>query len=85
MVKVEVEVLIMLSHPRTRSDTCIPCAADEVPLAQSPGMKKHAIGVLQTVGTAVAGLNDVKTLIPVLEALGGRHAQYGVQPEHFAI
>eukprot|EP00961_Rhodomonas_salina_P268071 3622233-Rhodomonas_salina.1 len=58
---------------------------DEVPLEQSPGMKKHAIGVMKTVGDAVAGLTDVKTLIPVLEALGGRHAQYGVQPEHFAI
>eukprot|EP00961_Rhodomonas_salina_P166882 2249110-Rhodomonas_salina.1 len=58
---------------------------DEVPLAQSPGMKKHAIGVMKTVGDAVAGLSDVKSLVPVLEALGGRHAQYGVQPEHFAI
>lgn len=58
---------------------------DETPLAESPGLKKHATGVLNTVGTAVAGLSDVEKLVPVLEALGGRHATYGVQREHFAI
>ncbi len=48
-------------------------------------MKKHAANVMRTVGEAVAGLSDVRTLIPMLEALGSRHAKYGVQPEHFAI
>eukprot|EP00961_Rhodomonas_salina_P041065 552509-Rhodomonas_salina.1 len=37
------------------------------------------------VGAAVAGLAAVSALIPVLQALGGRHAKDGVQPAHFAV
>jgi nitric oxide dioxygenase len=31
----------------------------------------------------VANLHDLKDLIPVVRALGMRHAQYGVKPAHF--
>ena len=33
----------------------------------------------------VAGLSDVASLIPVLQALGKRHANYGVESAHFAV
>mmetsp|Transcript_1720 Transcript_1720/g.3029 ORF Transcript_1720/g.3029 Transcript_1720/m.3029 type:complete len:170 (+) Transcript_1720:20-529(+) len=58
---------------------------NEVPLEESPGMKKHAASVMRTVGAAVAGLSDLAALVPVLQALGTRHDAYGVQPAHFAI
>jgi hypothetical protein len=38
-------------------------------------MRLHACTVLRTVGRAVAGLNDLETLMPVLHALGKRHAR----------
>ncbi len=54
-------------------------------LAKSPELQAHASRVMRTVGQAVAGLSDVKTLIPVLQSLGAAHAKYGVQPEHFPV
>ena len=58
---------------------------DDADLASSPAMKKHAASVMNTVGAAVAGLSDVASLIPVLQALGKRHANYGVESAHFAV
>jgi hemoglobin-like flavoprotein len=58
---------------------------DEVQLEQSPAMRAHASVVMRTVGQAVAGLSDLQTLVPVLQKLGAGHAEYNVQPEHFAI
>lgn len=60
-------------------------SADEVPLFESPKLKRHAGMVMRTVGQAVAGLKDVRSLIPVLQGLGAAHAKYGVQPAHFAV
>jgi nitric oxide dioxygenase len=35
-------------------------------------------------GTTVAGLSHLDTLVPTVRALGRRHAGYGVKPHHFA-
>jgi nitric oxide dioxygenase len=35
-------------------------------------------------GTAVAGLNRLDTLMPAVQALGRRHAGYGVKAQHYA-
>jgi nitric oxide dioxygenase len=43
--------------------------------------KKKLMAML---GTAVASLNRLDTLVPVLRALGQRHARYGVKAEHYA-
>lgn len=59
--------------------------ADEDPLYESTKLKRHASMVMRTVGQAVAGLKDVRSLVPVLQGLGAAHAKYGVQPAHFAI
>ncbi len=32
---------------------------------------------------AVTGLSDTKSILPAVEALGRRHAAYGVSPEHY--
>lgn len=34
---------------------------------------------MDAVNTVIASLDDVKSVIPVLEALGQRHASYGVK------
>ena len=40
---------------------------------------------MTTVGVAVAGLQDLEKLVPVLEGLGARHKPYGVLAEHYDI
>ena len=43
--------------------------------------KKKLMAML---GTAVAGLNRLDTLMPAVQALGRRHAGYGVKAQHYA-
>ncbi len=38
----------------------------------------------QMLAAAVAGLDDLEALVPVLQALARRHTGYGVRPEHYA-
>jgi hemoglobin-like flavoprotein len=45
------------------------------------GVQKKKL--MQTIGVAVMGLGDVQALIPAVQALGRRHAGYGVQPQHY--
>ena len=40
--------------------------------------------LMQTLGVVVAGLADVQRLLPAVEALGRRHAGYGVAVAHYA-
>ncbi len=44
------------------------------------GQKKKLMGML---GTAVAGLGKLDTLVPAVQALGRRHAGYGVTAGHY--
>mmetsp|Transcript_20418 Transcript_20418/g.64087 ORF Transcript_20418/g.64087 Transcript_20418/m.64087 type:complete len:196 (-) Transcript_20418:506-1093(-) len=58
---------------------------DEPNVYESPRFKKHAVGVVTTVGTAVAGLEDLAALVPVLQDLGSKHVTYGVESQHYDI
>lgn len=40
--------------------------------------------LMQMLAAAVRGLDDVPAMLPVVAALGQRHAGYGVQPGHYA-
>lgn len=40
--------------------------------------------LMRMIGAAVGQLDDLPTLLPVLEALARRHAGYGVQEAHYA-
>lgn len=40
--------------------------------------------LMQMLGTAVGNLHQVEKIVPAVQALGKRHASYGVKPEHFA-
>lgn len=47
-------------------------------------MKQQGRKLMSMIATAVNGLNDLGALVPAVEALGKRHAGYGVKPEHYA-
>lgn len=40
--------------------------------------------LMQMIGAAVGKLNEVETLIPILQNLGKRHVEYGVVKAHYA-
>ena len=50
---------------------------DEKDLYNSPKLKSHGKIVVSTVGTAVAGLRDLKALVPILTKLGKSHGEMG--------
>jgi hemoglobin-like flavoprotein len=54
------------------------------PLFRGQNMEAQGAKLMQMIGAAVAKLNDLPTLVPILEALGRRHADYGVQDAHYA-
>jgi len=39
--------------------------------------------LVQMIGVAVGKLHDLDTLVPVVQQLGRRHAEYGVQDAHY--
>eukprot|EP00441_Pelagodinium_beii_P034350 CAMPEP_0197630234 /NCGR_PEP_ID=MMETSP1338-20131121/7789_1 /TAXON_ID=43686 ORGANISM="Pelagodinium beii, Strain RCC1491" /NCGR_SAMPLE_ID=MMETSP1338 /ASSEMBLY_ACC=CAM_ASM_000754 /LENGTH=419 /DNA_ID=CAMNT_0043201419 /DNA_START=29 /DNA_END=1288 /DNA_ORIENTATION=+ len=49
----------------------------------SPALRKLFCRILEAIGSAVAGLQDIKTLVPHLTALGMRHMHYNMKAEYF--
>lgn len=41
--------------------------------------------LMSMIGVAVAKLDDLPALVPVLQQLGARHAHYGVRDEHYDV
>jgi hemoglobin-like flavoprotein len=39
--------------------------------------------LMAMIAAAVGGLDDLPALVPVVKALGARHAGYGTRPEHY--
>ena len=46
-------------------------------------MKKQGAMLMSTLGLAVGSLNNLETILPAVQALGRRHAGYGVTAEHY--
>ena len=46
-------------------------------------MEAQGAKLMQMIGAAVSKLNDLDTLVPILQGLGKRHASYGVQDAHY--
>lgn len=46
-------------------------------------MTQQGAKLMQMIGAAVKGLDDVPSLLPVLQALGARHQGYGVQAKDY--
>jgi len=58
---------------------------DEDDLDNSPALRKLWAKVIDAVGSAVAGLQDVGKLVPMLQKLGMRHLNYGMKEKYFRI
>ncbi len=41
--------------------------------------------LMQTLGTVVAGLDDLDTVVPIAQAMAVRHVGYGVEAEHYTV
>lgn len=48
-------------------------------------MKRQSRKVLEMMSFTVAGLKRVHEIVPVVQSLGRRHAEYGVRDEHYGI
>lgn len=48
-------------------------------------MEEQGKKLMQMIGAAVGKLNDLDTLVPILQAMAKRHVGYGVQEAHYAI
>jgi hemoglobin-like flavoprotein len=46
-------------------------------------MAEQGRRLMKMIGTAVANLDKLETIMPAVEDLGRRHATYGVQPAHY--
>jgi hemoglobin-like flavoprotein len=53
------------------------------PLFRQSDMPHQRKKLVQIIGTAVASLDRLDALVPVVEDLGRRHADYGVKDEHY--
>ena len=49
----------------------------------SPDITEQGRKLMQMIGVAVRGLDNLDALVPAVRALGLRHARYGVQDEHY--
>lgn len=47
------------------------------------GVKEQGRMLMATLKLAVKGLDDLHSLVPVLENLARKHVAYGVRPEHY--
>lgn len=46
-------------------------------------MKSQGRKLMTMIGTAVNGLSQLDTIVPAVQALGRRHANYGVRDKHY--
>lgn len=58
-------------------------APDVEPLFANATMEEQKKKLMQTLGVAVAGLDNLDELTPALRALGERHVDYDVKNEHY--
>ena len=48
-------------------------------------MEDQGKKLMQMIGAAVGKLNDLESLVPILQGLAKRHVAYGVKEEHYGI
>jgi hemoglobin-like flavoprotein len=46
-------------------------------------IKEQGLKLMAMIGTAVGGLDRLDSIVPAVQALGRRHAGYGVKDEHY--
>jgi hemoglobin-like flavoprotein len=48
-------------------------------------MEQQGAKLMQMIGAAVGKLNDLDTLVPILQGLAKRHVTYGVEDRHYDV
>ncbi len=56
---------------------------ETAPLFAGTDMARQESSLMATLAVVVNGLAEGKDIVPAVKALGKRHKDYGVQPEHF--
>lgn len=56
---------------------------DSKELFENTDLAEQRLKLLQVLSVAIAGLDDLGRLIPIVEDRGRRHAGYGVRDEHY--
>ncbi|XP_071963062.1 uncharacterized protein [Antedon mediterranea] len=57
--------------------------ATEAELRADTSFQNHSRQVMEMIGRAIQGLDDLELLVPIISDLGQRHRMYGAKPEHF--
>merc|ERR1719277_19040 len=79
-------VQLFPTHVRAKyTDWTVDEADFQGAVEQSPALRRLFSKFVNAVGCAVAGLHDVRKLVPMLMQLGERHAGYGVTEAHWKI
>ena len=60
-----------------------PALKDLFPSDNKEAMKGQGNKLMTMLASAVAGLNALDKLVPILEGLGKRHVEYKVEPSHY--
>jgi len=53
------------------------------PMFADSNMEEQGEKLMKMIGAAVGGLNDIPSLVPVVQDLGKRHVDYGVLDAHY--
>ena len=53
------------------------------PMFNNSDMKEQGKKLMQMIGLAVRGLDDLDALLPAVQQLGKRHVDYGVEASHY--
>jgi hemoglobin-like flavoprotein len=59
--------------------------APQVRALFSDDLGEQKRSLMAMIATAVGGLHNLDTLVPVVKALGARHVGYGAKAEHYAV
>ena len=54
-------------------------------LEENESFRAHGLQVTEAVSLAVSALDDVPSLVLVLQDLGAAHSSYGIQAAHFNV
>jgi hemoglobin-like flavoprotein len=55
------------------------------PMFAATDMAERRRTLMQTLSVVVKGIDRLEDLVPAVEALGRRHATYGVRPAHYGV
>ncbi len=59
-------------------------APEVKPMFDASNMEEQGKKLMKTLAVAVIGLSDLPAIVPIVQQLGVKHLDYGVEPAHFS-